>query len=320
MRKRTQLTLCLQQTSHARCTIPKADSGSDLRLWYRQPAKGWLQALPWGNGRVGAMVFGGVAEERIVLNEDMPIDITKDFDKVVAMIRAGDYAEADAYITRQWLGRSWPCYQPLGESRIQFEGSEASSDYVRELDLTEAMCRVRYTREDVCFEREYFASQPDNLVVARFRTSKPDALNFKIRMESPHPTVNTVSNGPDDVTFTGQLPGIALRRTLDWVEKKGDQWKYPEIWNKDGSRKFQKQVLYGDEVDGRGMRFEVRVKTTRSAVEAVLLIAVATSFNGVDKSPSRQGADPAARNRETLARSTGEGWCRCDQDRGGPIV
>src|SRR5947208_10903464 len=92
-----------------------------LRLWYRQPAPDWNEGLPIGSGRLGAMIFGGVAEEHLQLNEntlysdepgrrDLPLDITPDFDRVTAMLRRGEYAEAEEFITRHWLGRAQPCY------------------------------------------------------------------------------------------------------------------------------------------------------------------------------------------------------------------
>ena len=297
--------------------LAEPEKDNELRLWYRRPAAHWLEALPLGNGRLGAMVFGGVAAERLVLNEDtmyaeepgsrdLPLDITKDFDNVLGMIRAGDYAEADAYVKTHWLGRSWPCYQPLGDLYLRFGGTEGTSEYVRELDLTEAVARVRYTQGRGQFEREYFASQPDNVVAVRLKASGAGRMTFRVALESPHPNVVMTATGRNEAAFSGQLPGIALRRTLEWVEQRGEQWKYPEIWNRDGSRKpHAKQVLYGAEVDGRGMKFEARVRamtdggrvvatdtglSVEGAGEAVLLIAIATSFNGVDKSPSREGA------------------------------
>ena len=133
---------------------------------------------------MGAMVFGGVAVERVVLNEDtlyaeepgsrdLPMDITKDFDRVTAMIRNGDYLEADQYVTKHWLGRSWACYQALGDLLLDFGGAEESAGYARELDLAEAAARVHYTRGGVRYEREYFVSHPDDLLVARLRADRP---------------------------------------------------------------------------------------------------------------------------------------------------
>ena len=85
--------------------------------------------MPIGNGRLGAMVFGGIYEERLQLNEntlysdepgrrDLPLDVTRDFDRVVDMLRRGQYAEADALISHNWCGRAQACYQPLGDLRL----------------------------------------------------------------------------------------------------------------------------------------------------------------------------------------------------------
>src|SRR6266545_8053344 len=97
-----------------------ADARAGLRLWYRQPAPDWNEALPIGAGRLGAMIFGGVAEERLQINEntlysdepgrrDLPLDIAPDFDRVIQMLRRGEYAEAAGIISHKWCGRAQPC-------------------------------------------------------------------------------------------------------------------------------------------------------------------------------------------------------------------
>src|SRR5437016_2278373 len=130
-----------------------AEPNPDLRLWYRQPAPDWNEALPIGNGRLGAMIFGGVAEERLQLNEntlysdepgrrDLPLDITPDFDRVIELLRSGEYAEASEIISRKWCGRAQPCYQPLGDLRLYFEDHTNPLEYTRELDLSTAIATV----------------------------------------------------------------------------------------------------------------------------------------------------------------------------------
>ena len=333
MKRRTFASVLAGGVAGARAGFGAPPPAAPLRLWYREPAKNWLAALPLGNGRLGALVFGGVDDEKLTLNEDtlyseeagsrdLPLDITKDFDDVVRMIRSGEYAEADVYVTKHWLGRSWPCYQPLADLHIRFGGSGEATEYVRELDLAEAVCRVRYRRGGAAFEREVFASRPDDVIVVRLSADR--RFDFHLSAESVHPTARMAAEGSDQIVLRGQLPGIALRRTLEFVEQKGDQWKYPEIWNRDGSRKpFAKQVLYGNEVDGRGMRFEMRVRVVApgsrmravatgmefaGAHEAVILIGAASSFNGYDRSPSRQGVDPAARTRPAVEKAAGRSY------------
>jgi alpha-L-fucosidase 2 len=116
---------------------------------------------------------------------------------------------------------------------------------------------------------------------------------------------------PDRMILKGQAPGFALRRSLEWVEQRGEQWKYPEVWDRDGKRlPHAATVLYGKDAGGRGMFFEARLLARvtggqvnamadgiqiRGASEAVLILSAATSYNGFDKSPSHDGADPSAR-------------------------
>jgi alpha-L-fucosidase 2 len=304
----------------------------DLTLWYTKPAKQWLEALPLGNGLIGAMVFGGVAQERIILNEAtlyseepggryMP-DISKDFDLVTGLIKKGEYAEADDYITKHWTGRAVPCYQPLGNIVINFIDSANISGYIRKLDLSEAIARVNYNCNGINYEREVFVSYPDHAIVLHLKAGKPGALKFQVTMESQHPTAKLSADGKSGFVFKGQLPGIALRRTLEWVEQWHQQWKYPEIWNKDSTRKpFAKQILYGNEVDNRGMLFETRLRILKcdgkistsdnglkieGAQEVVIAVSVASSFNGFDKSPGRQGTDPSIITNSVIAKVSGK--------------
>ena len=251
--------------------LSAADAG-DLRLWYREAAPDWNEALPIGNGRLGAMIFGGVAEEHLQLNEntlyseepgrrDLPLDVTPGFEQVIKMLRNGEYAEAGEYISRHWCGRQQPCYQPLGDLTLRFENQAAAADYTRDLDLATAVATVRYRQSGVEFTRELLASHPDQAIVMRLSASAPRSLSFRVALASVHPTAKCAALGADGIALRGQVPGFALRRTLEWVEERGEQWKYPELWDKDGKRRpFAKPVLYGEEIGGRGMRFDARLR------------------------------------------------------------
>src|SRR5882757_7238666 len=126
-----------------------------LVLWYDRPAQKWVEALPLGNGRLGAMVFGGVEHEKLALNEDTlvsgeppgdlrSINLTGDLDQVAGLIRAGKNVEADAYVAKHWLGRNQQCYQPLGDLLLDVIGSGDVTDYRRWLDLATATTGVSY--------------------------------------------------------------------------------------------------------------------------------------------------------------------------------
>ncbi|HUR56402.1 MAG TPA: glycoside hydrolase family 95 protein [Opitutaceae bacterium] len=310
-----------------------------LSLWYNQPSEKWTDALPLGNGRMGAMIFGGVERERLQLNEDTlysgeppsdlrTIDITKDFVHVQELLRTGKNSEADTYITRHWLGRNQPCYQPLGDLALEFLGTSVSGEtanYRRWLDLANATAGVSYQRGGVTFTREVFASHPDQVIAIRLRADKPGALTFKVSLSSVHPTAKTSASGAE-LVLRGQLPGYVGRRPMKTVEQWGDQLRYPELYDANAKRLPQAKpykgnesegtVLYGADIDNKGMFFEARLAVQSNgkltiegdalriegATEAVLLLGAGSSFNGFDRSPSRDGVDPAVRtSREVRA-------------------
>src|SRR4051812_40698508 len=146
---------------------------AEMRLWYRQPAKDWNEALPIGNGRLAAMVFGGVTNERIQLNEDtvwagekrdrVNPDGLKNLPEIRRLLMSGKPKEAEALADRAMIAipRRLPMYQPLGDLLVEFEGHENASDYVRELDLDTGIVRVSYRLGEVKFTREVFASAVD---------------------------------------------------------------------------------------------------------------------------------------------------------------
>jgi alpha-L-fucosidase 2 len=309
---------------------------ASLQLWYEHPAEAWVEALPVGNGRLGAMVYGGVEREHLQLNEstliagEPPADLrsirlTKDLPHVEQLIRDRRYAEADAYIAAHWLGRSQQPYEPLGDLYIDTEGQGEVSDYRRWLDLANATAGVSYRQGSVTYTREVFASHPDQVIVIRLTADKPGALACRISLGSVHPTATFPTLGGGRAEMQGQVPGFILRRTLadhpgfslDQFETSGQQWKYPELYDADGHRRPQaKQVMYAADVDGKGMRFDARfaIQTDAGgqvtdepgacrisdATEAVILISLGTSFNGPDRSPSRDGVDPTLETERRL--------------------
>jgi alpha-L-fucosidase 2 len=297
-------------------------------LWYDEPAEAWVEALPIGNGRLGAMVFGGTDSEHLQLNENTlysgdptrtfrDIDVTERFDEVVGLLRDGEHGAAEDLIRSDWLGRNMESYQPLGDLWLDFPRDGEVRGYTRLLDLDSGLVRIRYTRGGVAHTREIFASHPDQVTVVRLAVDRPGALGFSARLGSVHPTAVTAPLGGRTLEMTGQAPGFALRRELELVERLGDQRKYPEIFDEQGRRRpFAKQVLYGAEAGGLGMRFAARVLVrvragtvwtdsmglhVRGADEAVLLLAAGTSFNGFDRSPALDGTDAGARAGRDLA-------------------
>src|SRR4029450_1747142 len=150
----------------------------------------WNEALPIGNGRLGAMVFGGIDHERLQLNEDTvwagekrdrmnpagPAAVPE----IRRLLFAGKGVEAEALADKAMIAvpRRMPPYQPLGDLTIHFTPSAPVMDYVRVLDLNEAMAKVRYTLyRDVSFSREVFASAVDQVIVVRLRAENSTLLN-----------------------------------------------------------------------------------------------------------------------------------------------
>ena len=316
MKKNSRLAFLISILLFSNVWVFSVGTEKDLRIWFTKPGTAWHESLPLGNGRIGALVSGGAEEEKIIMNEatlysggphnydNMP-DLSGAIDIVAQMIQNGDYLGADEYGTRRLTGQASPCFQPLGEMLLKFPGSGRYSDYTRELDLSEAVAKVHYQREGAIFTREVFISHPDDVMVIRLRSDKPGSLNFSLSMKSIHPTLQSAPAGNNGFVFTGQVPGFVLRRNLEWVEERKQTWKYPDIWDKNGKRKPETSaVMY----NGKGIKFEVRARVincdgkvftdaqglvVKNAKEAVLAVAVATSFNGFEKDPVLNGVNPA---------------------------
>jgi alpha-L-fucosidase 2 len=309
---------------------PKASD--DLKLWYDQPASTWNEALPIGNGRVGAMVFGGILQEHLQLNENtlysgepsqnyQKVNITGDFDYVMDLLKQGKNDESDDYILKNWLGRLHANYQPLGDLFFRMDHPGEVTGYRRELDISNSILRISYESEGITYTREMIASYPDSLIAIRFSASEP-VLNFSASFASVHPTAKTTTEG-NTLILSGQAPGYSQRRTLAQIEGWNNQHKHPELFDENGNRKFEKQNLYGDEIDGMGMFFGAHLRAIpkngkvvtgdtalviQNSDEVLLLLSATTSFNGFDKSPSREGKDPHAISRRLLDKASSKSW------------
>ncbi|MDP4097968.1 glycoside hydrolase family 95 protein [Paenibacillus sp. P96] len=166
------------------------------RLWYSQPAVEWNEALPVGNGRLGAMIFGGTGSERLQLNEDSVWyggprdrnnrDALPHLPQLREMIMQGRLREAEelASLALPGLPESQRHYLPLGDLLLTFNGHDQHcSDYVRELDLQQGLCRIRYRIGEVSYTREIFSSYPDQAVVIRLTADKKQAISLKARFD-----------------------------------------------------------------------------------------------------------------------------------------
>ena len=168
----------------------------DLKLWYKQPAKLWVEALPVGNSRMGAMVYGGTAREELQLNDETlwggsPYQNDKpealgSLEKVRELIFAGKNMDAQNLIQETfYAGKHGMPYQTVGSLIIEAPGHERATDYYRDLDLERAVATTRYKVDGVTYRREVFASFPDRVVIVRLTADQPGKLNFKVSYVSP---------------------------------------------------------------------------------------------------------------------------------------
>ncbi len=305
---------------------------SNLLLWYNEPASNWNEALPLGNGKLGAMAFGGIEEEHLQLNDNTlysgepsqsykKVNITGDFEKVMGLLHEEKNNEADQYILKNWLGRLHANYQPLGDLFVKSSHQSEVTDYQRELDIACSLLRITYQSSGIQYCREMFASHPDSVIVIKFSASKP-VLNLVVSLSSVHPTAKTnVQNGL--ISLKGQAPGYSSRRTLEQIEGWKNQYKHPELFDTNGQRKFEKQNLYGNEIDGLGTFFETQLKVNhkdgilendtnsihvKNSSEVVLVLSAATSFNGFNKSPSKEGLDPEIISARILKKASSKSY------------
>jgi alpha-L-fucosidase 2 len=194
----------------------QAQEGAPLTLWYDKPAAAWTQALPLGNGRLGAMVFGGVADERIQVNEATlwgggPHDYTNPqaashLAELRALIFAGRIQDAER-LTAQMMGNPpllMP-YQPFCDLRLRFEGQGDATDYGRELSLDAAEASVTYAAGGVRFRRTVFASHPAQLLVVRLTADRPGSHTLSIALDTPQSGAAVSAAGQAGLELTGQI-------------------------------------------------------------------------------------------------------------------
>lgn len=282
-------------------------------LVYRKPATQWVEALPIGNGKIGAMVFGGVKEELIQLNESslysggpMPASVNPGMYQYLPEIRKalmveGDYDRAEV-LTKKIQGPYTESYLPLGDLRIlQSYDGEKVTNYHRALDLNTAITSTKFTINGTEYHREVFTSAPANTLVIRLSASKPCKLNFSVGLSSQLRATAFSEGGT--VTMQGKAPAH-----VD-----------PSYYNPPN----REHVIYEDTSGCRGMRFQVKLQAesqggkistegnrllVSGATEVFIYLVATTSFNGFDKCPDSQGKDEKALATEQLSKATTQGF------------
>lgn len=183
-------------SNHKKPAIP-ADDQESLLLWYDKPATEWTEALPVGNGRLGAMVFGGVRNEQLQLNEDTlyagsPYDpnnpeALKALPEARRLIFDGKYKEAHDLVGAKMMAqptKQMP-YEPVGDLKLDFANHDAVTSYVRKLDLNTAIATVSYKVGPTTYTREIFASPVDQVIVVSLTCDSPGQLSFSATFATP---------------------------------------------------------------------------------------------------------------------------------------
>ena len=269
------------------------DNGREtMKLHYHMPAKIWTEALPVGNGRLGAMVFGGVENERIQLNEDtlwsgFPRDWNNPKAKellpeIRRLIEQGRYIEADR-MSKEMMGTYTQSYMPLGDLRLHFEHGGLYQGYRRELDMGQGLSLVEYQVGEVRYAREVFASHPDQVIVVRISASVPGRLNFHARLDSPL-RYRTSAEGEQFV-----LQGTAPEQVWPNYYRSGHPVVYGDADSTEAMR-FEGRLLARQE-DGKMQVDQDGIHIT-GATTVTLYVGAATSFNGYDRLPGSGGRDP----------------------------
>ena len=286
--------------------VPGGDS--NLVLWYRQPAKEWTEALPVGNGRLAAMVFGKTEDERIQLNEETlwsggPYDpskrgASKALPEIRRLVFEGQFMEAHNRFGRTMMGMpvEQMKYQPFADLLLRFPGHSTVSGYKRMLDLDKAIVTVSYQVGGVTYKREVFSSPVDQVIVVRIEADKPGAVSFSVNLHGVR-NVQHSNYGTDYFTMDGSPPdGLDVRgRSADYLGV-SSQLKY--VGRVKASAERGKVEVRGDDL------------FVSDADAATLVFAAATSFvNYQDVS-----ADPEACVNRCLDNIRGKPFERIRQD------
>jgi alpha-L-fucosidase 2 len=277
--------------------LPTSKS-SALQLWYDEPAANWTDALPVGNGRMGAMVFGGVERERLQFNEDTlwtggprsyaHPSASKYLGEIRRLLLVGRQRQAEQLAGEHFM--SIPlrqmAYQPFGDVECEFANLDEVDGYKRSLDLDTATAHTEFTSGGIAYSRDAFASHPDRAIVVHLTTTAAGKLGFSARLTSPHEDAQTQAAADQTLLVTGRVGDVDMR----------DGTTIP------GAMKFAAHLRVL-ETDGDVQVSDGKLQVI-GASRATLALTAATNFvNFRDVS-----ADPVARSRADQERLAGKSW------------
>ncbi|KAF5448221.1 hypothetical protein F2P56_028777 [Juglans regia] len=280
-------------------SLGDAETSKPLKLTFSGPAKHWTDAIPIGNGRLGAMIWGGVASETLQLNEDTlwtgtPGNYTNPnapeaLSQVRKLVDNDEFTEATAAAVKL-SGTPSDVYQLLGDIKLEFDDSHltyAEETYQRELDLDTATARVKYSVGDVEFMREHFVSHPDQVIVTKISASKLGSLSFTVLLDSKLHHHSHV-NGKNQIIMEGSCPGKRIP---------------PKANENENPKGIQFSAILDLQIgDGRGAIQVLDDKRLRveGSDWAVLLLIASSSFVGPFTKPADSKKDPTSESLSAL--------------------
>ncbi|HEY1489454.1 MAG TPA: glycoside hydrolase family 95 protein [Verrucomicrobiae bacterium] len=273
---------------------------SETTIWFDAPAKDFTESSPLGNGRLGAMMFGGVENERIVLNEnsvwsgsqqdaDRP-DASKVLPEIQKLLLEGKNSEAESLVNANFTckgpgsgGGQYGCYQVLGNLRLSFQPGDTNSpvtNYRRKLDLNDAVAGVQFNRGGVEFKREMFVSAPDQVMILRLSANQAGQISFDAQLDRLE-RFATTGDGNNGLLMAGQLDNGADGNGVRYAAR-------IRVLNQGGQVSVHGNVL-----------------SVSNANEVLLLIAAGTDYQGF---AGRQTKDPLAATLKDLNLVAGKSY------------
>ncbi|MCR9063452.1 MAG: glycoside hydrolase family 95 protein [Cytophagales bacterium] len=260
-----------------------------LKLWYEKPAEHFEEALVIGNGRSGATVFGGTNSEHLYLNDislwaGEPVNpyMNPDAHQYMPLVREAlakeDYKKADS-LMHFIQGSFSQSFAPLGDLYIDF-GHEPVKNYYRELNVDEATVLVKYQHQGANYEREYYYSHPDKVMVLKLKTDNKNGLFATLKMTSQ--LKNTVNAQGKFLHINGRAP---VRIDPGYYRSE----RNPIVYEEDGGTRFSGMIAV-QKTDGE-VTLTDSTLSINGAHEAVIILSLATSFNGFDNDPFKEGLD-----------------------------
>ena len=253
---------------------PPADRTTGEQLWYNKPAERWLEALPVGNGRLGAMVYGGVHMERIALSEstawsgapaqgEVNPDTLTHLNEIRQLFFFGKYDEAQKLCGKYLPGHSknFGTNLPLPELQLDFGNSADTSEYRRSLSLEEAIARITFRSGEESFTREILASHADGVLAIRLTCSSPGNIRFRMNFSK------------------GILPSTVKTTADNTLVLDGHAWEKMHSTGHDGvALQIRAQIL----AEAGRVTAEDQAIKVEGATSATVLLAIGTNFAGAD--------------------------------------